>query len=111
MAGRSESAEALAAILDAAMLAAEAEGICAEAAKRIGARICEQIQREFGTERLYVPARSKTERDRAVLIALNSGESPQSIANRLNLHPSTVHRIRQRRQAKQGMGPSEWVLR
>jgi hypothetical protein len=110
MAGDCDTTEALAAILDAAVLAAEAEGISAEAAKRLGTRICERIQRQYGTARLYIPAPSKASRDRAILAGVAAGDDYATVAARVGVHTRTVMRVHQRHQQRRSLAPSEWEL-
>ena len=93
MAGDSD---VLASILAAAGDAAIGEGLPPAAAKRIGIAICESLQRDYGTSRVYIPARSTAARDRAILAAVGAGEQKTLIAARIGVHVSTVERVARR---------------
>lgn len=110
MAGDSDGNEALEAILDAALLAAQAEGIGTEAAKRLAERMCDHIRRRYGTARLYIPAPSRAARDQAILAAVASGEDYSTIAARIGVHARTVQRVHQRHRQRRSLAPAEWEL-
>lgn len=108
MAGASD--DILAAIVDAAAVAAAAEGLSDTSAHRIARAICERLQRDYGTATIYVPARSREARDRAILVGLAAGEPASEIARRVGVHQSTVLRVRQRHQQRRSIAPDGWEL-
>jgi hypothetical protein len=106
MTGRSD---VLTVIVDAAVVAAAAEGLSQGPAKRIGEAICARLRAEYGTALVYVPAPDRSARDRAIVAGLAAGDSPAVVARRVGVHESTVRRVRHRQQ-RRSMAPSEWEL-
>ena len=107
--------DVLAVIVDAALLAARAEGLTVPAAQRLAAKICEKLRRELGTLRVYVPAPGRAARDRAILAGRLAGDSRATIAARVGVSLDTVDRVVRRQTQKRrppgnGLAPEGWGL-
>lgn len=86
-----------------------AAGVAAETARAAVQAAEAVIRAEWGGESHYIPTPDKSVRDRAILQALEQGEDPRQVARKHDVHPSTVRRVRQRRQGS-GFGSDDWVL-
>ena len=100
--------DVLTAITETAVSSAMVEGLERARAERVGRLICEHIQRDFGTTRVYIPAANRDARDRAILAGLAQGDTPTAIARRVGVSKSTVYRLKRRQ--PRGLAPDDWVL-
>lgn len=65
-------------------------------ARQTAEQLLDGISREYGCERIYVPAPSKAARDRAILAGLASGDSRAAVARRCGVSVATVARVQAR---------------
>lgn len=99
------------AIIDAEAIAAAGDLRCpVNLSMEIAARIKDRIQLEYGTERPYIPAPSKSARNRGIRDAVRGGEPRDEVAKRFSVHRSTVDRVCSPGQISPGFGSDDWAL-
>ena len=75
---------------------------------------CAQLDKSFGVDRHYWPARKAEGRRRQMVLDLAAGTDPKVIAKKHGVHVATVYRAKSKQEPRQddtGLGREDWVIR